>query len=822
MLDFGILGINSRNLNYIKRFNKRKAIKLADNKLKTKIFLSERGIPVPETYGVISSRKQLQEYNFSNFPKEEYVIKPNKGSKGNGIFIVKNLGEVEFDEKPLEKNFFNKIKNKINSYLEYKIPLFTKDQDEENKNHYKLSEKIINHNTLTRYLLDILGGKHSLTIGSDTILIEEKLIPGEGFKQFCEFGLADIRVIVFNLVPIAAMVRIPTEESKGKANLAQGGAAAGIEVGSGKIYSYYKKRKLYMNQFPKNLENLKGYQMPYWDEILSYSSQIQFYANLGYLALDWVITNEGPKILEINARAGLEVQNVCGLNMKNRLDKINGLKIIEPEKGVEIAKSLFSDKKLLIGLDKVLYLSQMGKLKLGKDKGTNDIEMIVEVDLNKEKSYIHANHFEKYEKARQEGVASITPKGSSIILKNLKLYGSEKIPFNKIILGKNIASEYYIKPINIITIGNSIIKDEEIDISEFDKLNKIDYEINSLGYKVNISKILKPINYFEEFDNFITWKGKYNPHFIYQFPSETNIQKTKNKIDSLISEINILKSNVSKLFLEKVIEIDHKINLIKAYKDQDFANIYKYNLLIYGDFDKELSSISKKIIFDNFSKQDLGKKVTPQYVKFLFEKHLEKIGIFGINIIVGNSGLSRITVKLENNPIILISNNATFFSKEVPGIIAHEIDTHLIRHLNGKKSGWNIFQKGTGFYLKDEEGLAIYKSREITENHYESLGIYKKYHLANVGANFTFSKIVDFIVFLDQDKSIESSFKGALRIKKGIQDTNQIGEGTVYMKDKLYLDGYHKIKSWVESGGNTDKLILGKYKIEDLDYLNLK
>lgn len=822
MFDFGILWINSRNLNYIKKFNKRKAIKLADNKLKTKIFLSERWIPVPETYWVIKNRKQLQDYNFSNFPKDEYVVKPNKGSKWNWIFIVKNLWEIN-NINETKKNIFlsNKLQS-INTYFEKTFPFFKKNDTYENNSYYNVSWTIIDHNTLTRYLLDILWGKHSLTIWSDTILIEEKLIPGEWFKQFCQFGLADIRVIVFNLVPIAAMVRIPTEQSKWKANLAQWWAAAWIEVWSWKIYSYYKKRKLHTNQFPKYAEKLKWYQMPYWDEILSYSSQIQFYANLGYLALDWVITNEWPKILEINARAWLEVQNVCGLNMKNRLDKINWLKINEPEKWVEIAKSLFSDKKLLIWLDKVLYLSQMWKISFWKWKSLKEREVIIEVDLTKEKSYIHSNYFENYEKARQEWIASILPKWSSIILKNVKLNWSEKIPLNKVILGKNIASEYYIKPINIVTIWNSIIKDNQIDISEYDKLNKIDFEISTLSYKVNISKILKPINYYEEFDNFITWKWKYNPNFVYQFPSENNIQKTKERIDLLFTEINQLKSNISKLFLEKVIEIDYKINLIKAYKEQDYNNIYKFNLLLYWDFDIELSSISKKIIFDNITEQDMWEKISPQQVKYLFEKHLEKLWIFWINIIVWNSWLSRITVKLDTNPTIFVSNNATFFSNEIPWIIAHEIDTHLVRHLNGIKSWWNIFQKWTGFYLKDEEWLAIYRAKNMTESHYESLWIYKKYHLVKIGSNFTFAKIVDLLIFMDQDKSIESIFKWALRIKKWIQDTNQTWEWTVYMKDKVYLDWYKKIKLWVDEGWNIEKLQWWKYKIEDLDYLKIQ
>jgi len=45
-----------------------------------------------------------------------------------------------------------------------------------------------------------------------------------------------------------------------------------------------------------------------------------------------VITNEGPKLLEINARAGLEVQKVSNTRLQKVLDKIEDLSIIDPEK----------------------------------------------------------------------------------------------------------------------------------------------------------------------------------------------------------------------------------------------------------------------------------------------------------------------------------------------------------------------------------------------------------------------------------------------------------------------------------------------------------
>lgn len=81
MLDFGILGNNARNLLYIKKFNDKKGIRLANNKLQTKDFLVERGIPFAKTYGIISNRKELYEFDFSYLPKKNFVVKPNHGSK---------------------------------------------------------------------------------------------------------------------------------------------------------------------------------------------------------------------------------------------------------------------------------------------------------------------------------------------------------------------------------------------------------------------------------------------------------------------------------------------------------------------------------------------------------------------------------------------------------------------------------------------------------------------------------------------------------------------------------------------------------------------
>jgi hypothetical protein len=161
---------------------------------------------------------------------------------------------------------------------------------DETKN-YETGGKIRTESALKSKFINILDGEYSMT-NNDSILIEEKIIPGTEFKAFCTYGLADIRIIVFNLVPVAAMVRIPTEKSGGKANINAGGIGCGIDLKSGKIFSSFIEGKLHKKHFPKESLSYQDKKIPFRDDLLFFSSKIQYFVNLGFLALDRVITED--------------------------------------------------------------------------------------------------------------------------------------------------------------------------------------------------------------------------------------------------------------------------------------------------------------------------------------------------------------------------------------------------------------------------------------------------------------------------------------------------------------------------------------------------
>ena len=84
----GVLGLNARNLLYVKPFNPKKVVAFADDKLKTKAFLAARGIPTAKIYARFESREQVRNFDFSTLP-DQCVLKPNHGFGGGGILVFK-------------------------------------------------------------------------------------------------------------------------------------------------------------------------------------------------------------------------------------------------------------------------------------------------------------------------------------------------------------------------------------------------------------------------------------------------------------------------------------------------------------------------------------------------------------------------------------------------------------------------------------------------------------------------------------------------------------------------------------------------------------
>ncbi len=299
-----ILGMNARNLRIIRPANTRSAVKLARNKLETKQALSDRGLPTAELFGVIRNRQEMFDFDWSSLPSS-FALKPNFGLGGSGILII--FG-----------------KNKDGGWI-----------GSDDQIHYEDDIKL--------RVSNILDGNYSISNIPDVAYFEERLTLSEHFKNISYKGIPDIRVIVFNSVPVMAMLRLPTKASGGKANMQLGGIGVGIDMDTGLTNYAVTKKEGDIKTHPDYNTTLKDIQVPYWDEILRISIEAQQTIGLGYAGIDIVIDkNQGPVILEVNGHPGLEIQNANHATLRDRLQRVAGLNIASVSKGLKVSKDLFS------------------------------------------------------------------------------------------------------------------------------------------------------------------------------------------------------------------------------------------------------------------------------------------------------------------------------------------------------------------------------------------------------------------------------------------------------------------------------------------------
>ena len=82
-----LLGMNARNLKYIRPHNRKRGREIADNKLLCKRVLKKNSLQVPELIAKIRNHEELANFNWDTLPNS-FALKPNRGFGGEGILVV--------------------------------------------------------------------------------------------------------------------------------------------------------------------------------------------------------------------------------------------------------------------------------------------------------------------------------------------------------------------------------------------------------------------------------------------------------------------------------------------------------------------------------------------------------------------------------------------------------------------------------------------------------------------------------------------------------------------------------------------------------------
>ncbi len=280
----GILGMNRRNAACILDHNPRRLFPVVDDKLRMHGLCRQIAVPTPAIYTEIGYHSMLRRLPELLAGHNDFVLKPNRGSAGRGVLVIAG--------------------REGNCFLRH------------NGERVRLE-------SLRQHCSDILSGMYSLGGLPDQVLVQQRVRLHPAFDAVAFKGIPDIRVILYRNEPAMAMLRLPTRESNGRANLHQGGLGVGIELSSG-LTHHAVQRNRFVECHPDTGVPLVGLRVPHWRDVLLMARRVAEAVGLGYLGVDIVVdAEEGPMLLEANARPGLAIQIANGRGLLPRLQAID-------------------------------------------------------------------------------------------------------------------------------------------------------------------------------------------------------------------------------------------------------------------------------------------------------------------------------------------------------------------------------------------------------------------------------------------------------------------------------------------------------------------
>ncbi len=282
--EMGVLGMNRRNAACILDHNPRSKFPIVDDKMRMHRLCGQIGVPTPEVYAEIDSFGTLRQLGEVLGDRGDFVVKPNRGSAGRGVLVLTGR-----DEKGFRRH----------------------------------NGDLVRLDDLRQHLSDILSGMYSLGGQPDSALIQQRIRLHPAFASITYKGIPDVRVILYRNQPAMAMLRLPTKESNGRANLHQGGIGTGIDLETGVTHHAVQRNRL-VECHPDTGRPVVGMRVPYWDEVIRLSRRASEAVGLGYIGVDVVIdADAGPMLLEANARPGLAIQIANGQGLTPRLEAID-------------------------------------------------------------------------------------------------------------------------------------------------------------------------------------------------------------------------------------------------------------------------------------------------------------------------------------------------------------------------------------------------------------------------------------------------------------------------------------------------------------------
>lgn len=160
--------------------------------------------------------------------------------------------------------------------------------------------------------------------------------------------------------------------------------------------------------------------------------------------------------------------------------------------------------------------------------------------------------------------------------------------------------------------------------------------------------------------------------------------------------------------------------------------------------------------------------------------------------------------------VLRVHPDAWFRPRDLVRLVVHEIDVHAMRSANGRLQALRCFSTGLPGSLLTEEGLAL-----VAEEHAGVAapgGLARQQQVVRAIDHARTAGFREVYERLAREAGADLAWGITQRIKRGLARPELPG---TYAKDSVYLRGYRLVRRWLDQGGATEHLYVGKVGVQD-------
>jgi uncharacterized protein (TIGR02421 family) len=335
------------------------------------------------------------------------------------------------------------------------------------------------------------------------------------------------------------------------------------------------------------------------------------------------------------------------------------------------------------------------------------------------------------------------------------------------------------------------------------ELIEFDSEFYEITKTINILSAVNPTNFDQQKKTFFDSHFSIEPEFTYE-GSKLDVFATKRRLLNLPLE-KVVDEDLTEIYFDTIDSYLDKVDQFNSIGTSDF--IYD-SLRYFGEPTQKDIGNAKFILHlpGNLNEENEEVLVFEEIKKILVD-FAESNGLpYNLKIeenMLANALISGNTLKLNKNAKLSLS--------DTNALAQHEIGVHLVTTLNARLQPLRILEIGNPLNTMTQEGLAIlseYLSDNLTIKRLKILAL----------------RVVA-VQSMIKEKSFRRSF---LMLKEEYGSSNDIAfavcsriyRGGGFVKDYLYMQGFHKMLNAYENEPNFNLLFAGKTSIDYLPQIS--